>query len=530
MPASSSMSHVRSMPWLGYLFAAAAATLAVWRWSQRVIAYDDAYISFRYAKNLTEGVGLVFNEGVRVEGYTNFAWTMLSAAAIALGIDPLLATRMVGVFCYASVAATLTFFWFRWTKDGIFRWLGLPVLWLVFARTGFSAHAGTGLETMAVALMIMMVGVLAFALEARWWVSALVAGLLCITRTDGGLVVPAVTLLLLLQGGLGNTGWTAGFRAAVRWASIPCAIVTAQIVFRLAYYGQVVPNTYYAKAGDLFAWIKGGSYLGTVVYAVPETGALLLTALVGLALSKGRARALIGYGVLYVTLYALYLLKVGGDFMEYRFMWTIYPVLMLAGFRALVVIADRRRVAGAVGAALLVGLTFTQRPTGADGFGFPNIIRDRHVILGHEVINLMVEEGTLVGKTLKDVLPPDTTIATTLAGTVPYFSELRSIDQWGLNEPYVRHQPPHPNYARGHVKRATDKYLRETGVQLYVDHPRICSCARPCRESRPNVFVRLGDDQCLRTWYFQQSPELTAHFCEHPEWFLLNRVRCEAPR
>ena len=517
--------------YVAYFAAAIAAGIAVFRWSQRVIAYDDAYISYRYARNLTRGFGLVFNEGVRIEGYTNFAWTLLSAAAIGLDMDPLLATRAVGVFCYAAVAATLTFFWFRWTESDVLRWLGLPVLWLVFARTGFAAHAGTGLETMAVALMIMLVGVLAFAVETRWWVSALAAGLLCIMRTDAGLVVPVVVLVLLLQGRSSTTGWRAAARTAVRWASIPCAIVAAHLIFRLAYYGQLVPNTYYAKAGDVFAWQRGGSYLGTVVYAVPETAALLLIALAGVALSKGRTRALIGYGVLYVTFYALYLLKVGGDFMEYRFMWTIYPVLMLAGLRALLVIGERRRVASAFCAALLVGLTFTQRLPGTDRYGFPNIIRDGYAILGHEVINLMVEEGTLVGTTLKAVLPPDTIISTTLAGTVPYFSELPTIDQWGLSEPYVRHQRPPSGYARGHVKAATDEYLKEAGVQLYVAHPRICSCKRPCREEKkPNVFVRLGDDQCLRAWYLQQSPELTSHFCDHPEWFLLSGVSCNTPR
>ena len=36
---------------------------------------DDAYISFRYAANLVDGHGLVFNPGFeRVEGYTNFLW------------------------------------------------------------------------------------------------------------------------------------------------------------------------------------------------------------------------------------------------------------------------------------------------------------------------------------------------------------------------------------------------------------------------------------------------------------------------
>ena len=48
---------------------------------------DDAYISFRYAKNFVDGNGLVFNldpTEAPVEGYTNFTWTMWLAVGIAL--------------------------------------------------------------------------------------------------------------------------------------------------------------------------------------------------------------------------------------------------------------------------------------------------------------------------------------------------------------------------------------------------------------------------------------------------------------
>jgi hypothetical protein len=45
---------------------------------------DDAFISYRYALNLVEGHGLVFNSGERVEGYTNFLWTLWCAVALLL--------------------------------------------------------------------------------------------------------------------------------------------------------------------------------------------------------------------------------------------------------------------------------------------------------------------------------------------------------------------------------------------------------------------------------------------------------------
>ena len=194
--------------------------------------------------------------------------------------------------------------------------------------------------------------------------------------------------------------------------------------------------------------MKGGSYLGTVVYATPEVGGLLLVAIFGATVSKGRARIVIGYGLLYATLYALYLLKVGGDFMEYRFMWTVYPVVLLAGLRGLVSIANKSRATGISLAVVLVGLSLMNRISATDSFGFPDIIRDKYTILGHEVINLMVEEGTLAGRTMKRVLPMNTTISTTLAGTIPYYSELHSIDQWGLNEPYVKNTPAPPRISK----------------------------------------------------------------------------------
>ncbi len=43
---------------------------------------DDAFISFRYARNLTEGTGLVYNPGEYVEGITNLLWTLWSRPAL----------------------------------------------------------------------------------------------------------------------------------------------------------------------------------------------------------------------------------------------------------------------------------------------------------------------------------------------------------------------------------------------------------------------------------------------------------------
>ena len=59
--------------------------VALWHTGQLFWICDDAFISLRYAQNLVRGEGLVFTVGERVEGYTNFSWTLLAALGMALG-------------------------------------------------------------------------------------------------------------------------------------------------------------------------------------------------------------------------------------------------------------------------------------------------------------------------------------------------------------------------------------------------------------------------------------------------------------
>ena len=83
-------------------FLVLAVTAVVWAGSLSWVG-DDAFISFRYARNLAEGNGLVFNVGERVEGYTNFLWTLLMAAAIRLGLDPTQVSVGLSIGCFLLV-------------------------------------------------------------------------------------------------------------------------------------------------------------------------------------------------------------------------------------------------------------------------------------------------------------------------------------------------------------------------------------------------------------------------------------------
>ena len=74
---------------------------------------DDAFISYRYAENLAGGYGLVFNHGEKVEGYTNFLWTLVLSIASSSGFPLPQSSMILGLSCWALALLGLS-----WRNDG----------------------------------------------------------------------------------------------------------------------------------------------------------------------------------------------------------------------------------------------------------------------------------------------------------------------------------------------------------------------------------------------------------------------------
>ena len=58
---------------------------------------DDPYIGYRYAANLVEGKGLVFNPGDPIEGYTAYLWIMFAYFGMLAKIPPLAFLQAISV-------------------------------------------------------------------------------------------------------------------------------------------------------------------------------------------------------------------------------------------------------------------------------------------------------------------------------------------------------------------------------------------------------------------------------------------------
>ena len=109
---------------------------------------DDAYISFRYARNLAEGHGLVFNAGAeRVEGYSNFLWTALLAAASAAGVPPERAASPLSLLATVALWALVVAYALRHPPPSGHAWLiVVPPLLLALTRS-VAVWSTSGLET-----------------------------------------------------------------------------------------------------------------------------------------------------------------------------------------------------------------------------------------------------------------------------------------------------------------------------------------------------------------------------------------------
>ena len=112
---------------------------------------DDAYISFRYAHNFVKGQGLVFNPGERLEGYTNFLWTLLLVPFEALGWDLFQVCEVLGTIISIGVIVLLTFHTIKLDEErreltqlwaGM--WLATSSSWVLWAKSGLEQSLAIG--------------------------------------------------------------------------------------------------------------------------------------------------------------------------------------------------------------------------------------------------------------------------------------------------------------------------------------------------------------------------------------------------
>ena len=310
---------------------------------------DDAFISFRYARNLVDGLGLVFNAGERVEGYTNFLWTIIIAGGMLAKLDPVPLSEWLGGISFFFTVGLFGYLSWRLfgSKEGKRLFLPLTAMALLLHRDA-QIFATSGLETSLVtALVSGGFVVLVFADSIRSYIAAgliLIAAVL--TRPDAmPIYVVAILYLLVTR--------RPALRPLLAYLAPLLMIYLPYWIIRYNYYGYPFPNTYYAKSADLPYYSEGALYIWLylksyyVLFLAPVAATTLLTLrrsfLLRLPISDNRDRALI-LAVCFLGPYLFYVLRTGGDFMFARFLIPVTPLLFFLIELGVRTIADRPRV------------------------------------------------------------------------------------------------------------------------------------------------------------------------------------------
>ena len=162
--------------------------LAVFLWTAlRSWGYliDDTFITLRFARNLIEGSGLVFNPGERVEGYTSLALVLLAAPLLALGIDPVLGLGLLS----GAMAAWTLYLTARLEREVVGADVARPALSALFLLSAgaFAYWSLRAMETLLFTALLLAAIVVSLreARTGRWRGSGALFGLLALTRPEG---------------------------------------------------------------------------------------------------------------------------------------------------------------------------------------------------------------------------------------------------------------------------------------------------------------------------------------------------------
>lgn len=283
---------------------------------------DDAAITLRTVLNFIHGYGMTFNMDERVQAYTHPLWFF------ALTLLTLITKNVFTSTFILSIATSALVFWLFLTRAGT-RTGGVLAAGLVFILSkAYVEFSTSGLENPLSHLIILCAVVMAIRAVDKGDIKSIVpfffsCALLYLNRPDLLVLMAPIAVLVIVRhkhspGQLLKGMWL---------GALPVILWTA---FSIYYYGFPFPNTAYAKIATGIALderiIQGGKYLLHIIYRDPVTIAFIVVGVL-LGIGAGSVAAVLAISIL---AYLFYILTIGGDFMEGRF---LTAPLLVAGIQ-----------------------------------------------------------------------------------------------------------------------------------------------------------------------------------------------------
>jgi hypothetical protein len=498
---------------------------------------DDAFITLRYAENLAHHGEPNYNLGERVEGYTSFLWLLLSALGALLPVTLTSYVQVIGALSGVGIVLATSALLRRVAPETLV--LRALVLLAVALSAPIAAWTMGGLETPLFAALTTYA--LALAIDMRALPTArsgawlgLCLALATLTRPEGALVAAAVLGVLSFMLVRSRDGRIALLSAG----GVAFAIVAAHLAWRWSYYGYPLPNTFYLKSsGDpAFMRARGGRYLGLALqelglaFAALLTLSLLIASNAKDASAEGQATRLVTWiARILIPVYVLYVMTVGGDFLDlYRFFVPLLPLGFVLVAAALMRAAIGTRVpraqliACAIGAALVAWHGVHQQALADRARQVKEPERARRGIEPLGWTRLYALRWGAMGRWIAAHARKDDRMAVGAAGAMPYFARIHNLDTFGLCDAWVAHEAPIVSDRPGHQRFAPRSYiLKHKPAFLLIGN----DYARDAPESPRK------DRSWERQGYVWAEAKVDAHAYGAPRtyyhYFLMRRDRAE---
>jgi len=423
---------------------------------------EDSFISFRFAKNLAEGYGLVWNIGeLPVEGYTNFLWIIICALGTIAGFDIILFAQ---IFSVTAGAFTLFYVYNIFRKIGFDKSTALlPCLFLAISGP-FATWASSGMETNFFTLFLVgsvyhTITFWKFGNSKSLNLSFLFCFFATLTRPEGfGIFLLLLFLHIIFY--LKRERPDRNIKPLITAVLVYLLPFLLYFIWRYSYFGFILPLTFYAKTGGTFhQWFRGLKYLiyFSVHFLLPFLPLLFYLFLKRKKLLKSKEFSLFkwlkeplsisSFGLFFCAVicmaYIFYIVLVGGDYMAmYRFFVPVLPfiyILMAAGFNLLKnsekTLTSNPLVVIFIVIAL-IGTTLQSTPLEKVLFHKPGITHGQYQGVCTE--RWHSNRLTLIGKFFNEYKKSnEESIATDAIGAIAFYSGLKVYDFHGLVDPVI---------------------------------------------------------------------------------------------
>lgn len=497
---------------------------------------DDAFTSLRYVENFVNGKGMVFNDGERVEGYTNFLWVMLLSAikfldlAFNFNLDlPFLAqflSTLFGVPVLLIVYLLSKKILQSKTRESTAIVFSFSSVIMVLFTTPFIYWSVSGMETSLFILLTLLsiYYFLDFENPRHRNFFVLFSILNSFLRPEGLFFFLLLISFQMIKNymAVNEFGFSIKLRNAFDKKILNAVIVYflpigVYLAFRLAYFGYPFPNTFYAKTDFRIEFLlRGWKYYTDFLEAYMVYGILYLPMLIQLIRFKTNAieNVLIGFCLIYTVM----IIFIGGDVLPiYRFFLTVMPLLFIlfinSTFELINEFIQGRFHSIVKYSLILILIAYSILNYNRN---IPEMMEKRSYESGlvskmkiyAEILNSVSEEEKIKSKiTIKSKSKSigkesGFTVAMSTIGAFSFYSGARIIDLVGLTDEYTAHNPKEVEGIDVHLPVLWKERIYNAGYVLsekpdYVIFP---AGAKPSAFAECALFVQ---EEFRKNYYMQ---------------------------